>query len=52
MTITTVMVYVDVAQQAEEQVRVARSIAAKFDATLIGVSALGVTRLRRGRRDH
>ena len=42
MTITTVMVYVDVAQQAEEQVRVARSIAAKFDAALIGVSALAV----------
>ena len=42
MTITTIMVYVDVAQQAEEQVRVARSIAAKFDAALIGVSALAV----------
>jgi nucleotide-binding universal stress UspA family protein len=42
MTIATVMVYVDVAQQAEEQVRVARSIATKFDAALIGVSALAV----------
>jgi nucleotide-binding universal stress UspA family protein len=42
MTIANVMVYVDVAQQAEEQVRIARSIAAKFDATLIGVSALAV----------
>jgi len=42
MTIAAVMVYVDVAQQAEEHVRIARSIAARFDATLIGVSALAV----------
>lgn len=42
MSIATVMVYVDPAQQAEEQVRVARSIAAKFDALLIGVSAFAV----------
>jgi nucleotide-binding universal stress UspA family protein len=42
MTIASVMVYVDVAQQAEEQVRVARSVAAKFDAVLIGASALAV----------
>jgi nucleotide-binding universal stress UspA family protein len=42
MTIATVLVYVDVAQQAEAQVHVARSIAARFDATLIGVSALAV----------
>jgi nucleotide-binding universal stress UspA family protein len=42
MTITTVMVYVDPAQQAEEQVRVARSIATKFNASLIGVSAFAV----------
>jgi nucleotide-binding universal stress UspA family protein len=42
MTIANVMVYVDVAQQAEGQVRVARSLAARFDATLTGVSALAV----------
>ena len=42
MTIATVMVYVDPAQQAEGQVRVARSIAEKFDASLIGVSAFAV----------
>jgi len=42
MTIATAMVYVDVAQQAEEQVRVALSIATKFDAALIGVSALAI----------
>src|ERR1043166_1220735 len=42
MAIAAVMVYVDVAQQAEGQVRVARSIAAKFDAALIGVSASAV----------
>ena len=39
MTVATVMVYVDPAQQAEEQVRVARSIATKFTASVIGVSA-------------
>jgi len=42
MSIATVMVYVDPAQQAEEQVRVARSIATKFDALVIGVSACAV----------
>ena len=42
MTIASVMVYVDPAQQAEEQVRVARSIAAKFEVPLIGVSAFAV----------
>lgn len=44
MTITTIMVYVDPAQQAEEQVRVARSIATKFKASMIGVSAFAVER--------
>lgn len=39
MTIATVMVYVDPAQQAEEQVRVARDVANKFEASIIGVSA-------------
>ena len=39
MSVATVMVYVDLAQQAEEQVRVARSIATKFDASVTGVSA-------------
>src|SRR3974390_270986 len=42
MTIATVMVYVDPAQQAEGQVRIARSVAAKFDASIIGVSAFAV----------
>jgi hypothetical protein len=42
MTVATVMVYVDPAQQAEGQMRVARSIATKFDASLIGVSAFAV----------
>jgi nucleotide-binding universal stress UspA family protein len=42
MTIANVMAYVDVAQQAEGHVRVARSIAAKFGAVLTGVSALAV----------
>ena len=42
MTIASIMVHVDVAQQAEEQVRVARSLAATFDAALIGASALAV----------
>lgn len=42
MTIANVMAYVDVAQQAEGHVRVARSIAAKFDAVLTGVSSLAV----------
>jgi nucleotide-binding universal stress UspA family protein len=42
MTVASVMVYVDPAQQAEEQVRVARSIATKFEASVIGVSAFAV----------
>src|SRR6516225_11598939 len=42
MTIASVMVYVDPTQQAEGQVRVARSIAAKFNASVIGVSAFAV----------
>ena len=42
MTIATVMVYVDPAQQEEAQVRIARSVAAKFDASIIGVSAFAV----------
>jgi nucleotide-binding universal stress UspA family protein len=42
MTIKTVMVYVDPAQQAQEQVGVARSIASVFDASVIGVSAFAV----------
>jgi len=42
MTIATVMVYVDSGQQDEEHVRVARSVAAKFDALLIGASASAV----------
>lgn len=40
MSITTVLVYVDPAQQTEQQVRVAREIALKFGASAIGVSAL------------
>jgi nucleotide-binding universal stress UspA family protein len=40
MSIKTVMVYVDPAQQAEEQVRVARGLASRFGASIIGVSAL------------
>ena len=36
------IVYVDAAQQSEEQVRVARSIATKFGASLIGISAFAV----------
>ena len=44
MAVATVMVYVDPAQQAEEQVRVARSIATKFKASVIGVSAFAVER--------
>jgi nucleotide-binding universal stress UspA family protein len=42
MAVTTVMVYVDPAQQAEEQVRVARAIASRFKASLIGISAFAV----------
>lgn len=42
MSVATVMVYVDPAQQAEEQVRVARSVAAKFEASVIGVSASAI----------
>ena len=44
MTVATIMVYVDPAQQAEEQVRVARSIATKFKASVIGVSAFAIER--------
>ena len=42
MTITTSMVYVDPAQQAEKQVRVARDLANRFGASIIGVSALAI----------
>jgi nucleotide-binding universal stress UspA family protein len=42
MTIATVMVYVDPAQQAESQIRIARNVAGRFDASLIGVSAFAV----------
>lgn len=42
MTIATVMVYVDPEQQAEGQVRVARNVADRFGASLIGVSAVAV----------
>ncbi len=42
MTIATVMVYVDPAQQAEGQVRIARDVAKRFDACLVGVSAFAV----------
>ena len=42
MTIATLMVYVDAAQQAEEQVRVARAVANMFGASVIGVSAIAV----------
>jgi nucleotide-binding universal stress UspA family protein len=42
MTIATVMVYVDPEQQAEGQVRIARDVANKFGASLIGVSAFAV----------
>jgi nucleotide-binding universal stress UspA family protein len=42
MTIATVMVYVDPTQQAEEQVRVARDVANRFGASIIGVSAQAV----------
>ena len=42
MTIATIMVYVDPAQQAEEQVRVARAVAKMFGASVIGVSAMAV----------
>lgn len=40
MSIAVVMVYVDPAQQTEQQVRVAREMALKFGASVIGVSAL------------
>ncbi|MDZ5454453.1 universal stress protein [Labrys sp. ZIDIC5] len=42
MTIAAVMVYVEPTQQAEEQVAVARSIASKFGAAIIGVSAWAI----------
>jgi nucleotide-binding universal stress UspA family protein len=40
MTIAALMVYVDPEQQTEQQVRVARELATKFGASVIGVSAL------------
>jgi nucleotide-binding universal stress UspA family protein len=42
MTVATVMVYVDLTQQAEEHVRVAQSIATKFKASVIRVSAFAI----------
>ncbi|MDH6259090.1 universal stress protein [Bradyrhizobium sp. BR13661] len=42
MTIATVMVYVDPEQQAEGQVRVARDLADRYRARLVGVSAFAV----------
>ena len=42
MTIARVMVYVDAQQQAEGTLRVARAIATRFEASLIGVSAFAV----------
>ncbi len=42
MTLAKVMVYVDPAQQAEDQLRVARTIATRFDASVIGASAFAV----------
>jgi nucleotide-binding universal stress UspA family protein len=42
MAVATVMVYVDPSQQAEGQVRVARSTANMFDASIVGVSAFAV----------
>lgn len=42
MAINTVMVYVDPAQQAEGQVRVARCVATRFGASIVGVSAFAV----------
>jgi hypothetical protein len=42
MTVASIMVYIDPAQQAEELVRVARSIAAKFEASIVGVSAFAI----------
>jgi nucleotide-binding universal stress UspA family protein len=42
MSVETVMVYVDHAQRAEGHVHVARSIAAKFKASVIGVCACAI----------
>jgi hypothetical protein len=42
MSVATVMVYVAPAQRAEGQVHVARSIAAKFKASVIGVCACAI----------
>lgn len=42
MAIATVTVFVDSAQQAEEQVRVARDVANKSGASIIGVSAFAI----------
>jgi nucleotide-binding universal stress UspA family protein len=42
MSYATVMVYVDAEQAAEAPVRIAAGVADRFNATLIGMSALGV----------
>jgi nucleotide-binding universal stress UspA family protein len=42
MTIKTVMVYVDPEQQAEAQVHIARSLATRFDSSIVGVSSFAV----------
>ena len=42
MTIARVMVFVDAQQQAEGHVRVARAIATRFEASLIGISEFAV----------
>jgi nucleotide-binding universal stress UspA family protein len=42
MSYATVLVYVDAEQSAEGPVRIAAAVAEKFNATLIGLSALGV----------
>jgi nucleotide-binding universal stress UspA family protein len=42
MSYATVLVYVDTEQSAEAPVRIAAALAEKFNATLIGLSALGV----------
>ncbi len=42
MTVTSIMVYVDANATIDNHVRVARSVADKFDASIIGVSAFAV----------
>jgi nucleotide-binding universal stress UspA family protein len=42
MTYSTVMVYVDAADAPERRLRLAASVADKFNATLIGISALAI----------